>query len=344
MPDVGYAVTFFPEVQKLADAVSVRVGPGQEIGGIDIFLMLVHTVRIRGRVSSALSGHVVPGPSITLRWNDPDNTASLIAPVDVAYDRDQNFEIKRVPSGPYLAIVTGVDDGRTLSARVPIVVGDTDIADLGIVIGPEQNWDGKVMVDGDDSAIPSGLQISLQPRRTTAAQRRVAVTPTGEFSAPIVPEETYDPYVLNAPADAYLKAVKVNNSDRLVSGLEVQPGETPRAMEIVLSMDGAKVAGRAVTSDPNMVASGATIQLIPDPLAGRVQAYKTSFADEYGNFLLTGVAPGPYILVAWIDQPPCEIYNSGDAAACRAHGVSLDIPEGAPDRTIDGQLIPASVF
>ncbi len=98
-------------------------------------------------------------------------------------------------------------------------------------------------------------------------------------------------------------------------------------MDVVLSTLGGQVAGRAVTTDPAVVASGATIQLIPDPLAGRVQAYRTGLADEYGNFLVPGLAPGRYVLVAWVDQPPCEIYNPEDLASCRSHGVSLDISE-----------------
>jgi hypothetical protein len=272
---------------------------------------------------------VVPAPSLTLRWNDPDNTGSVAAPIDVSYDREQNFEIRGVTAGPYLAITTGVDDGKTLSARTPVQVGDSDIADLEIVAGPELQWSGKVRIEGDESTPLSGLQVSLEPRRATASPGRARVAPNGEFSAPIVPQEIYDLYVLNAPADAYLKSVLVNNSDRLTSGLEAQPGEAPGALDVVLSTLGGTVTGRAITTDPLVVASGASLALIPDPFAGRVQAYKTSSADQYGNFLVRGLAPGRYVLVAWIDQPPCEIYNPDDLPTCRAYGATLDITEGS---------------
>jgi hypothetical protein len=87
------------------------------------------------------------------------------------------------------------------------------------------------------------------------------------------------------------------------------------------------VVGRAVTADPKLVASGATIALIPDPPAGRVQAYQSTHADEYGNFLLKGLPPGAYVLVAWLDSPPCEVYNPDDLATCQAQGSSLTIDE-----------------
>jgi len=326
-PELSYAVTFFPEVQKLADAVAVRLSPGQEVAGIDIFLTLVHTVRIHGRVTSALSGKVVHGPSITLRWNDPDNTGSVSAPVNVGFDADQNFEIRGVTTGPYLVMTTGVDDGQALSARTPISVGDADIANLDIVIGPQQIWKGKVHIEDDDSTALSGLQVSLEPRRATAPVARATVDKNGDFSLTFVPEETYDLFVSNAPEDTYLMAVRVGNADRLATGLEAEPGGAPAAMEVVLSIHGGGVVGRAVTTDPAVVATGATVMLIPDPPLGRIQSYRTTFADEYGNFLVKGLAPGSYVLLAWLDQPPCEVYNPDDVPACLAHGVRVEVPE-----------------
>ena len=62
LPELSYAVTFFPEAQKMSDAVPLKVGPGEEVAGIDIFLTLVHTVHVRGRVIGALEGGAVSQP------------------------------------------------------------------------------------------------------------------------------------------------------------------------------------------------------------------------------------------------------------------------------------------
>jgi hypothetical protein len=330
VPDLSYAVTFFPEVHRMADAVPVRLGPGQEAGGIDIFLTLVHTVRVHGRVTSGLSGKLIPDPNITLRWNDPDNTASVSAPVNVTLDSGGNFEMKGVTPGPYLVLATGADEGTTLTGRVPVNVGDSDIASLDLVIGPESNWKGKIQLDGDDSSLPAGLVVALEPRRPTASPTRASqVSATGEFSIPYVPNETYDLYVLNGPDSLYLKSVGVANADRLGDGLEAAPGDAPPPLDVRLSTHGGQVVGRAVTTDPDIVASGASVALIPDPPSGRVQAYRTTSADEYGSFLFQGIAPGMYIVVAWLDQVPCQIYNPADLPACRAQGIPLMVPEGA---------------
>jgi hypothetical protein len=264
-----------------------------------------------------------------LRWNDAENTGSVSAPVDVSFDKDQHFEIKGVTPGPYLIVTTGADDGKALTGRTPIHVGDADVDELEIVIGPEQKWKGKILLEGDEATKLPGLVVQLQPRRATAYASRAQVDKNLEFAIPILPQETYDLEVSNAPEDVYLKAVRVGNNDLLAFGLEAEPGDAPAAMEVVLSSRGGKVLGKAVTSDSSIVATGASVLLIPDPPEGRSQAYKSTYADQYGNFLAKGIAPGRYVVVAWFDQPPCEVYNPDDLAACKAHGVSLTVSEGA---------------
>jgi hypothetical protein len=121
--------------------------------------------------------------------------------------------------------------------------------------------------------------------------------------------------------------VRIANAERLGQGLEASLGDPPPALDVRLSSQGGQVVGRAVTADPKVVASGATVALIPDPEAGHVQAYQTTHADEYGNFLLKGLPPGKYVLVAWLDSPPCDVYNPDDLPACQAQGSSLVIDE-----------------
>ena len=329
LPELSYAVTFYPEVQKLADAVAVKVLPGQEPASNDIFLTRVHTARIRGRVISALSGTVVPNPSISLRWNDAENTGSVSAPVEVSFDKDRNFEIKGVTPGPYILIASGSEGEHTLTARMAISVGDSDVEAISIVIGPRQIWKGKVVVDGDDSVELPGLVVDLEPRRATTSGVRTSVEKR-EFEIGYQPQETYDLDVLHAPEDVYLKEVRVGKTDRLASGLEAEPGADAQELEVVLSTRGGKVLGRAVTAiNSSVVATGASILLIPDPPFGRSHAYKSAYADQYGNFLVRGIAPGNYIALAWLDEPPCEVYNPSDLAACRAQGVKVAVSEEA---------------
>jgi hypothetical protein len=189
-------------------------------------------------------------------------------------------------------------------------------------------WTGQVRVDGDDAALTPGLMVVLEPRRPIVSPMRAKVSDKGDFVLPFVPEETYDLYVETGPSNSYLKSVRVANAERLGQGLEAGSADSPPSLEVILGAQGGQVVGRAVTSDPKVVASGASIALIPDPPAGRVQNYQATGADEYGNFYFQGLAPGKYLVVGWLDQPPCEVYNPDDFLACQQIGVRVTVGEG----------------
>ena len=76
---------------------------------------------------------------------------------------------------------------------------------------------------------------------------------------------------------------------------------------------------------------GRRIRNMADAFYGRVQSYGTAYADEFGNFLVNGLAPGSYILLAWLYQPPCEVHKPDDLPACLIHGVRVQVSEGGTE-------------
>ncbi len=218
---------FSRKFRKCRTRLPVKIAPGDEVAGIDIFLTLVHTVHVRGRVLSAVKGGVIASPSVTLRMNDSDNTASVSAPISVTArqgselrDRGRDRRALFIDGHGQLRMASGADGPhcRLISAMPTLQTRMWWSA-------RESLWTGKVHMDDDDNALPKGLMISLQPRRSTASPSRAKVSENGEFSVPIVPDETYDLYVLNGPENSYLKSVRIANSERLGQGLEASPGD-----------------------------------------------------------------------------------------------------------------------
>ncbi len=101
IPDMRYATTFYPSATRLSDAVPVHVNDAQEIGGVDIYLKSVPTVRLRGRVISGGSGKVLPGGSVSLRRVGGSEGASINVPITVRPYED-GFEMRGVTAGPYM--------------------------------------------------------------------------------------------------------------------------------------------------------------------------------------------------------------------------------------------------
>jgi hypothetical protein len=101
------------------------------------------------------------------------------------------------------------------------------------------------------------------------------------------------------PQDCYLKAVTYGDSDALEKGVSV--GEAAATLEVVLSPNAGRIDG-AVTGDDDAPAIGVTVVLVPE--AKRPDLYRTETTDQYGRFVLRGVAPGNYQLYSWDNPEP----------------------------------------
>jgi hypothetical protein len=112
----------------------------------------------------------------------------------------------------------------------------------------------------------------------------------------------------------------------MAMGIDGNAASASRPFEVVLDARGGTVSGRVLGSDDSLW-SRASVALIPDPPGGRVQSYREGGADENGLFQMRGVAPGKYILVAWLDDPPCDYYDPDALAGCRASGMSVDVQQ-----------------
>ena len=327
LPDLSYAVTFYPSVQKLMDAMPVRLTYGLEASGIDIFLMPLETYRIRGRVANGAYGGMIASPSITLARLNSDELGAVTAPADVTVDRAGNFEIRGVAPGPYELIVDATERGHHLSVRTPVSIGSANIDRMELMAMADQAWGGTLRVEAQTDTNLFGIRVRLEPRSDTAPASEAVVAKDGSFALTFLPGETYDLYVENAPETLYLKSVRVGNMDALRTGLEGPSGGGAPALDVLLSDRGGLVAGSVVTAD-RAVATGSNLALIPDPPLGRYQEYLETTADEHGEYAMFGVAPGKYVLLAWDGDPPCDIYDPDSLPECRAAGMALQIEEG----------------
>jgi hypothetical protein len=313
--------TFYLSAAKLSEAAPVRLEYGQEVGGIDIFLERVRKVRIHGHVISGVTGAPVQA-AIALQRVDAQGTASIAVTVPATFDRDNRFEIRDVAPGPYIIWAEGGDGGKTLSGHVPLTVTESDIENLELTILGERPGSALLVVDeGVKLAEPVGLRFEPRNERGKVVE---ANEEAGNYQFALMGDNVYDPFVTNLPNDFYLSAVRVNGVDAMTLGIAGSAVSLNRPMEIVLDSRGGRVSGRVLGPDDSLW-SRASVALIPDPPAGRVQSYREGVGDENGLFQFRGVAPGKYVIVAWLDDSPCDYYNPDAVLNCRAVGVSVEV-------------------
>ncbi len=329
LPDEAYAVTFYPDAQRLLDAVPLRLGFGEEASGVDIFLSTARTIRINGHVTSGVGGGPVESPTITLRRTGADNTASIAVPAAIDAGKNGNFQISGVVPGTYYIVAEADVEGNRLMARRLVTTGDENIANIELLAAPVERWRGSVaFVDGSAGQRFDTLAVTLDPRDETATPVEAPVREDGTFSFEFVPDAVYDIYVKNLPNGAYLKAAHSGTADLLTAGLSAAPGAAPPPIQIQVSFNAATISGAAMNADRS-VAPGVNVDLIPDPPAGRYQDFVSTNADEYGSVHLTGIAPGRYVILAWAGDAPCDLYDPNDLNTCRAAGATVTLPAGA---------------
>ncbi len=331
VPSLAYATTFFPSALKLGDAVAVHATPGEETGGVDIFLKPVPVVRLRGRIVSGGSGAILPGAGVSLRRAGGVDGESVSVPLLVRPFQD-GFEIRGVTSGPYVLVAEAEDSGRRYSARLPLTVADAPIDNLELVLAPAKEWPVRLLEEGHDREMDSdSVRVTLEPRSDLNPVASAERDRTGGLRLFLVPGESYDVMVTGVPVDSYVKSIRVANQELLGSAIPGSAASPATPLEVTLGRNGGRVAGRAYSADGNP-AGGATIAVIPEAGPSWPQWYRFSSADDYGVFQIHGLAPGRYIVFAYYDDPPCEFYDPAELPACRSKG--RDVPAGEGSQAI----------
>jgi hypothetical protein len=318
--------TFYLSSTKLSEATPVRLEYGLEVGGINIFFDRVRKVKIHGQVISGQTGTAVAA-TIALQRVDDRNTASIAATVPATFDRANRFEIRDVTPGRYIMWAEGGDAGKTLSGYVPLTVTESDIDNVDLTIVGERPGSAVLAVDGGVQ-IAEPVALRFEPRNERAKLVEAQQDASGNYTFALMGDELYDPFVSNLPNDFYLSAVRVNGVDAMPLGIPGSAASLSRPLELVLDSRGGRVSGRVLGSDDSLW-SRASMALIPDPPAGRVQSYQEGAADENGLFQFRGVAPGKYVVVAWLDDPPCDYYDPDQVLSCRAVGASVEVQQAS---------------
>jgi len=326
--DVGAprpATTFYPRALGLSQASAVPLDYGREVAAIDIVLERVKKVTVRGRVISGVSGSAIAA-NILLQQVDGRGVAALAVPQAAKFDREKRFEIQDIVPGSYLLWADASDGGKALTGRVPITVGHFDIDDADVTVEAERAGLAMLRTDGE-VRLGETPAVRLEPRNERAKIVNAASGDAG-FRFALAGGETYDLFVDSLPNDFYVSAVLVNGADLLPFGIDGSAASVDKPFEVVLDSRGGSVSGRVTGSDDSLW-SRAVVALIPDPPGGRVQQYRQGASDENGVFQIHGIAPGRYILTAWLDEAPCDLYEAENLAGCRAAGITVEVQQAS---------------
>jgi hypothetical protein len=167
------------------------------------------------------------------------------------------------------------------------------------------------------------------------------LTDEGVFEIKNTPPDRYDLNIMGLPAGFYVKSIRTDQADVLLSGLDVTSGVAPR-VDVVIGPNAAAVTGVVQNPNTGNASPGATVVLIPQEKERHEQPgyYRTTTSDQNGSFTLKGLTPGDYKAYAWEDLEAGAYMDPDVMKPLESKGEAVSLHE-SDQKKLQLTLIPA---
>lgn len=295
MGQADYQEACYPAPLEAGSAASMRFAPGQE-NEIDFSLSRTNPVRVSGTLTG-----MPAGARSTVLLSRAGVTRAQPA-MTAGVSPDGRFAFTAVPAGSWILTAPPVTvEDRSLSARMPVEVGASDVNNLVLTMEPTITIPGTVRLDSQSAPAENGpgIRLSLRPAEPNSGVVNIVFGDDNRsFTITGVMPGTYS---LNVGAPSYfLKSAVLGGRDISHGAFTIDPAPGP--MEIVLSDNGGSLEGD-VTMDDGSPALSASIILLREGEFVRV------FPVENGHFNIHNLQPGAYTASAWESTRNVEYAN-----------------------------------
>jgi hypothetical protein len=299
-----YVKTYFPGTLDERQAATVEVSSGGT--AIANFAVQVsHAYRVSGTVAGV----------------GAQGMAQLMLLAKSGQGEDQNlaeggkFDFPNVLPGTYHAQVMMVSFGngqnpsmemRTI--RTPIEVNGSDVVGLQLQLDAGGDVRGRFRVEGEEKINWSELNVALI---TVAEGEEEQAALLVGFTQPSEVQEDGSFEIKNASGgnyqlavgsrsekfrDYYTKSVLLGGREVVDTGFAVSPG---MVLDVVVSAKGAGVEGTVVDREGKPAAGASVVTIPASGKLGRPDAYQHARADDGGHFVVRGMNPGEFMVLAF---------------------------------------------
>jgi hypothetical protein len=324
----GYAPTYYPGTTAPSEAAPVRLGPSQELGGVDFQLQLVPLTTVRGTIAGNEG-------TVFLVSDDGRGFRSVRGSVR----QDGTFAITDVAPGKYtlFARVEGANDEDRM-AILPLVVTGEEVT-VALVPVPGARLRGTVTVESAGTPPPAtfqGFRVSAQrvdalppvPRMNRPAQ----VADTGAFTlSNVLPGR----YVIQASGARgwTMKAVFLGGREVTDDIVEIA-GDDTRRFSIVFTDRVTTLAGAVRDAQGSRVA-GVSVIVFPVDASGwrpQTRRIQTARTDQHGEYRIGQLPSGEYFVAAVEDVEEGEWFDPDYLQRISGQASRTSIAEGEQKR------------
>jgi hypothetical protein len=310
-PTEAYVTTYYPGETDPASAVAVQVAAGGVARGIEIRMRKARAFRVRGKLVDLAGGAAPANANVVLV---PQDAAGLAGSTPNAMVRDGIFVFATVLPGAYILESL---PGRASSgmARQPVTVGNADVDDLVVQLGPGAEITGTISIDGPPQPPqpPQPGTPGTNPRPTVSlmaaegvrgAFQQPQTNDDGTFAIHNIMPGTYQVNVQALPAGTYVKAIRFGSQDLMKTPLDLTGG-SGGAINVVLSPNAGDISGIIHGADGTaLVGIFVTLWTPGVPAEGVQDFIRTAATDVNGQFKFANLPPGDYRIAAWEQIEP----------------------------------------
>jgi protocatechuate 3,4-dioxygenase beta subunit len=297
----GYAKMYYPGTADAPKASTITINAGEEINSIDILMRQVRVYHIRGHLYNQITRKSGREAIVFLRPRNSGQDWDFGQQQTWVEKKDGSFNIAEVLPGSYVLMAFWSDEGKQVTARTVVDVGNADVDGVALTLGAGVNIAGHVSWDGQSSLESNELSVALRPTDTGRhywGGEGARVDTNNSFTLKDVSEAAYNVEVSGESRDCYIKEVRYGSSTALDEGFTVTRSN-PASLEITISSRGARLQG-TVSDEDGLPAAGVQVVLVPEAARRNLhRLYKSATTDQYGRFDIRGVAPGDYSLFSW---------------------------------------------
>lgn len=317
---------------------AVDLSPGQIVSGITIALRRGPVFRIQGKVTGIAPGISVSDLTLLLSSRDRGGPSDMSAVLAIAervggsrgLGADGSFDLGNVEPGAYFLTAMRILRRTDAFGRVPVDVVRGDVAGVVVPLGGALQLSGTVRVEGREKPSLGPVPVLLIPLAgdPILGTSQARLDAGGSFRIDgVLPGKYLIAFEDRLLRDYYVKSLRLDDREVVDQGLDLTQVRSGAAIDVLLSRQGASVAG--IVGDGGTPAPGRQVTLAPDPPRAELSLrLRSATSDEKGRFDITGVAPGTYRLYAWMESVTDELPNPEFLRRFEAQATPVTVREG----------------
>lgn len=320
---ITYAPSFYPGTSDFLQATALPVTAGAEVH-LNFVCFSAPGVNIKGLVVNGVTGEPAGNASVTAYWTDVLGEA---AGKPAQTKPDGTFEINDLAPGRYTLRSSYSDEAGGYSDQRQVEVGVHGLENVLLPVERESSIDGQIVLSADDPEFKmKSIALNFTPAGASGDFRVVAKAPRMDFQGSLRPGEHYRVSTAGLAADYYLKSVRISGTDVDLSN--VTAAGPHEKIEIVLAPNGGHIEGTVLDHADQMV-SGYVLLVPEEANRNNSDLFRRTRSDGKGKFVLRGVPPGSYKLIAFEGFDPEELVNYPDRLReIEDRGESVTVTEG----------------